>query len=137
MNFKQNERCIFTWKLRLNINLFDLWFFLKFCAGFWLLIFDRWKKLRIGLVGRWKFVFGWFCIIGVGLNIFWFEYEFGFMGFFFLMYGFMGFMCLLVCSSDLMKLGVLIEVMLFVRFDEDNFFFLVAGILNSVFLGFV
>jgi hypothetical protein len=71
------------------------------------------------------------------LNIFWFEYEFGFMGFFFLMYGFMGFMCLLVCSSDLMKLGVLIEVMLFVRFDEDNFFFLVAGILNSVFLGFV
>lgn len=57
------------------------------------------------------------------MNIFWFEYEFGFMGFFFLMYGFMGFMCLLVCSSDLMKLGVLIEVMLFVRFDEDNFFF--------------
>ena len=45
----------------LLLGFFYLWFVSKFCVGF-----RSVEKLRIGLVGRWKFVllfvFGWFCI---------------------------------------------------------------------------
>jgi len=71
------------------------------------------EKLRIGLVGRWNFVFlfvfGKFCI-----DRCWFEYELGFMSF----------MCLLICLSDLTKMKFYFFFLLFLQFWIGCFWFI-------------